>query len=800
MAAKTVWLLGAAMGVIASPAMAQQAADPTIASTAGSVPGVVDDRFAGEIVVTAQKRSQVLLDVPQSISVVGGERLEQQQAVNFADYAQLIPSLTIQRTNPGESRIVLRGINTGGASPTVAVYVDDVPYGASTGQSNGAGLAGDFDSLDIERIEVLRGPQGTLYGANSLGGLVKFVTTAPQLGIVEGKARLGVETVKGGDTGWSANGVVNVPLGTKIALRASGFYRKSPGYIDVVGLPQKDANDAESYGGRASLLFQPSETLSVRLNATAQNIRADSQEAFDADPFTLQPVTTDPYSGDPVSGYTRGTRFPEFSRTDYRVYSGVVDWDLGFATLTSVTSHSELKTNNTQDITDQLGGLGDAVYGSGGEGPESAGIYYPNQVRQKKFTQEVRLASADSDRFEWLVGGYYTRETGLIFQQYRPFAIPSGDPIDPSLALPVGPEGEEVTFPDFLVARLDSKYREYAAFGSVTWKFNDRFDITAGARYSHNEQSTVQMLAGSILPLSGAGNGPDVQTGSSDENVFTWSVSPRFELSDRASIYARVAKGYRPGGPNVVPPGAGPDFPAQYAADTLISYEAGIRAETSDRTFAIDAALYYLDWKDIQVSITYQVPAIGTVTGDGNGRKATSKGAEITATMRPIRGLDIVANATYNDAKLDGDLPGIDIGLTDEEGNSVLVAPGFDGDRLPYAPEWSVNLSADYSWAVSDRLQAFVGGNVRVIGDQPTDFDPTYRMVIGRRQHVDGYTTVDLRAGLDFDPFSLSIFAKNVTNADGAINVSAFGTRPGGAVAVTPIRPRTIGATLDFRF
>lgn len=789
----TALFCGAALTALASPAAAQQASSASDTAATSSPPKSQPTGYDNEIIVTAQKRSQLLMDVPQSISVVGGDRLDQQQATSFADYADLVPGLTLQQTNPGKSRIVLRGINTGGSSPTVSVYVDDVPYGASTGQSNGAVLAGDFDSLDIERIEVLKGPQGTLYGANSLGGLVKFVTTPPQLGIVEGKAKAGIEAVKGGDLGWSASGVLNVPLGDKVAVRAAGFYRNTPGFIDTVGLAEDDANSVESYGGRVSVLFKPSDTLSLRLNAMAQNIRADSQQSYDADPVTLKPVSTNPYTGEPVDGYTRGARYREYGNTDYRLYSGVLDWDLGFATLSSVTGYSRLKSNDLQDISDQLGGLGDSIYGSGGAGPESAGIYYPNQADQKKFTQELRLASPASDTFEWLVGAYYTKEKGRIFQQYLPFAIPDGTPIDPTLTLPVGPDGGDVTFPDFLMAKLDSEYREYAGFANATLHLGDRFDLTGGVRYSHNKQDTSQFLQGSLLPLGG-GTSPDLQTGSSDEDVFTWSVSPLFRLSDHASLYARVAKGYRPGGPNVVPPGAGADFPRQFNADTLISYEAGVRAETADRSFAIDASVFYLDWKDIQVSVTYQVPGLGAFTGDGNGRKAKSQGAEVTATLRPVSGFDVIASIAYTDAKLTDDLPGIDIGT------GSLVPPGYDGDRLPYAPEWSATISADYQWTLSGGAEAFVGGNVHLMSDQATDFDPTYRMVLGRRQSIDGYATVGLRAGVDIDPFRVTVFAHNLTNSGGLVNVGAYGARPGGAIDATPIRPRTFGATVEWGF
>jgi outer membrane receptor protein involved in Fe transport len=783
---KSLCLAGVAAVTCAPAAFAQQ---PTSSRPA---PTVADDAMViDEIVVTAQKRTQRLLDVPQSISVVSGDTLERQQATTFADYVSLVPGLSIQQTTPGNTRVVLRGINTGGASPTVAVYVDETPFGSSTGQSNAAGLAGDIDTFDIERVEVLRGPQGTLYGANSLGGVLKYITAAPKLGKFEARGQAGVEAVKGGGTGWSANGVVNVPIGEKIAVRASGFYRRNPGFIDTIGVARKDPNDVDSYGGRASILLQPTETLSVRLTALAQNIRANSQTAFDADPETLTPQSTNPITGDPIgSRLSRAEFYPERNDVDYRLYTGTLNWDFGFANLTSITSYGKLHDQKISDVTYQLPGVADAIFGTE---PGTRGLILPTDVTQKKFTQEVRIASPDSDKIEWLVGGYYTREKGRIVQSYAPFVIPTGALVDPALTLPAGPNGEDVVFPEFLRASLDSIYKEYAGFGSATWHVTPRFDITGGLRYSHNKQSTVQFLDGSFLPLSGAAIGPDVQDGGSSENVFTWSASPRFELSDHASIYVRVAKGYRPGGPDLVPPGADATFPRQFQADTLISYEAGLRAETADRSFAIDASVYYLDWRNIQTSVTYQT-SIGRITADGNGDKARSKGAEVTATLRPTRGLDVMFNVAYNDAKLKDDLPAIDIGLPDP------VAPGVAGDRLPYAPEWTANLSANYEWALSDRTTVFVGGDVHLISDQATDFDAVYRTVFGRRIVIDGYATVDLRAGIQTGPFNVTLFARNLNNALGLTNAGQFGTRPGTLVTASPISPRTFGATAGFAF
>ena len=187
------------------------------------------------MVVTAQKRTELLQEVPQSISVLSSEALERQQAIDFASYAPLIPGLSLTGSSRGVSRLTLRGTNTGGVAATVAVYVDDIPFGSSSGLANGSILSGDFDTFDVDRIEVLRGPQGTLYGASSLGGVLKFVTAAPKLDAFEARVQVGSENVEGGDYGYSGRGVVNIPLSDRVAIRASGFYRSEDGYIDSIG-------------------------------------------------------------------------------------------------------------------------------------------------------------------------------------------------------------------------------------------------------------------------------------------------------------------------------------------------------------------------------------------------------------------------------------------------------------------------------------------------------------------------------------------------------------------------------------
>ncbi len=717
-----------------------------------------------EIVITAQKRAEVLINIPQSVSVVGGDTLERQQATNIQDFANLVPGLSLSETNPGNTRIVLRGINTGGVGATVGVYVDEIPFGSSSGLVNGAILAGDFDTFDVNRLEVLRGPQGTLYGASSLGGVLKYVTIAPRFGVLSGAVRGGIESVDGGDLGWSGNAVINAPLGSKAAIRASGFYHRDGGWIDakadhlVIGgagsLAGHNINDDDIYGGRASLLFSPTDKLNIRLTAILQKIKADANNTVEVDPVSLEPI----------GGLQQTVFIPQFTKTKYRVYDGTIDYDFGFATFLSSTSFARLDQNLLIDGTTIFGPLlTQFVFGT------PTGLQQNQFTGFKKFTQEVRLTSPSNEKFEWLLGGFYTKEKGRIIQDLFAYDLVAHQPVPTDV------------FPETF-ARLPSDYEEIAGFVNGTYHVTDRFDLTAGGRFSHNNQNASQVLSG---PLVGGTTNFDNQK--SSESVFTYSLAPRFELNDHTSIYARVASGYRPGGPNVLAPG-GVEAGAKptYKSDRLTNYEVGVKTDLG-REFSLDASLFLLKWQDIQL-----FQSVNNVGFNANGGKATSKGLEAQASWRPIRGLQFLANAAITDAQLDEDAPD---------------AGGFKGDWLPWVPRTSFSLNADYDWMLSSDLHAFVGAGWHFVGEQSADFDAAYRTRVGRQRRIDSYGVADLRAGVDFHQFTLEAYVRNVTNTRGLtsatlLTTAAFGTPalPNGALSAAIIRPRTIGLTLTANF
>ena len=731
--------------------------------------------FREEITVTAQKRTEAIADIPASVTVVPGQLLEQQRVDDFKDLLPLVPGLSITETRPGSTRVTLRGINTGGVASTIGVYFDDVPFGSSTGLANGSISAGDFDTFDVARVEVLRGPQGTLYGASSLGGVLKYVPNRPRTDRFQARLLGSAETVDNGDPGYSVTGMANVPLGAKAAVRASGFYRFDSGFIDSIGnnpVPSlatpgvniiggtrvaSGLNALDRFGGRLAVLVQPSERFSFTLGAQIQDIDTDASSVVDADPRSLEPLNPTPVQ----SSYQK-----EFNDTKYRVYNGTLDGDLGPARLQSVTSYGTFETDFQSDLaiaTNLTGGpplsaLVTQLFGNARTRPLSAVL--PQTTSTDKFTQELRLVSVKGKAVDWLVGGYYTNEDSAIKQKIT--------------AVEAGTDNVATGIPILADVALDSTYEEIAGFANATWHATTRFDLALGGRLSHNKQVASQRSDG---PLAG---GParfdDVK---SSESPFTFSFAPRLEIGKSASIYGRVATGFRPGGPNVLPPAAPASVPRTYDSDRLTSYEVGLKAggRTADK-FSLELAGYYLDWKDIQLFLIVNNFGI-----NGNGGTAASKGFEIAASAFPTSGLTLSLNGAYTNAKLTQD-------------TSASVG-GKDGDPLPYVPDWSFGLNADYEWTLKGATRAYVGGSLGYTGDRPVAFNN--RAADGSIRRADSYVSLNVRAGAYHGRWSVELYGKNLTNDLGVTNIGTAGPLPNGALGLSLTRPRTIGLSVGTR-
>jgi outer membrane receptor protein involved in Fe transport len=292
-----------------------------------------------------------------------------------------------------------------------------------------------------------------------------------------------------------------------------------------------------------------------------------------------------------------------------------------------------------------------------------------------------------------------------------------------------------------------------------------------------------------------AGGPPtDFPVARSSENVFTYSVAPKYKPNPNMSLYARVAKGFRPGGPNVLPAGVPipPDVPRIFHSDSVISYEAGIKAESDTHVFSIDAAAFHIDWKNIQIFTI--VSGFGV---NANGKTAKSDGVEFNVGVRPVRGLDLSVNGAYTNARLTADTPP-DVG-------------GRSGDQLPFTPKFSVALNGDYHWQLGPSTRAHFGASLRHLSGQTASFDSDFVAAFGHQRHVRPYSVIDLFAGVNFGHFDLEAYVKNLGNSHGVTSVtgvSVFGRSPdtgfplfpGGAIGTGIIRPRTVGFTLGFNY
>jgi iron complex outermembrane recepter protein len=714
--------------------------DQAKSSGASSVAENSNNTSAGleEIIVTAQKRTERLIDTPQSIAVLSAEQLDALGARNFSDYADTIPGLTLTSQGVGGNQISLRGVTLGqDTSPTVGMYVDDVPFGSSTGFAQGAQTSIDVGLFDIDRIEVLKGPQGTLYGASTMGGLIKYVSKQPDPTAFYGTTQTGVAFTEGGGVSYNLAAAVNAPIITDtVALRASIFESHEGGFIDNVALDEKNANHSDVYGGRLDLLVKPTDQLTIRVGGFVQNVWRAGISTVD---YTLTGQA-------PYGSLGQNRLIPEPFEQLFRLGSFHVTYDFGFSTLTSVSSYQSNKIYQDQDYSAELV----PEFSEFGLGNFSS-VGAPEWVRTDKFTQEVRLASNGTHTVDWLIGGFYTHERSQN-QQAVQLRDPAGNPAPNNLFIFSGP----------------TTYEEYAAFGDVTYHITKAFDVSGGIRDAHNNQTIVQYGAGAL-----ESSGPQEELSAS---VRTYSADARYHFTDSVMGYVRYSTGYRPGGPNLVAiaPATGlPAGPASFQADTLKSYEAGIKAESPDRKYEIEATGYFINWNNIQV-----VTNDGGFTAYTNAPSGASiPGAEFSLTARPIESLIGRASFSYNDAHLKDAVPSIG---------------GLAGEQLPNVAKISGTAGLDYTiW--SGGPKPTVGTTVRYVSGRTASFEDSESLP---QYHVPAYATMDLRSGLTFNVVAVQLYLHNLFNKRGQMSA----TTTLGYPEVALVEPLTIGINLTTHF
>ena len=593
------------------------------------------------VTVTATRRREPLRDVPLRVETLKVEALERSGAGSLADYVGTLPGIDVSSDGgPGRSQVSIRGVNIGaGGTPTVGVYVDEVAFGSSTLFGAEAAAALDLSLLDLHHLEVLRGPQGTLYGAGAMGGVLKYVTNEPDSYAFSGKLGLGVRQTRGGALGHTENAVINVPLSEGVAaVRFAAFNDHDGGYIKTTGrFVGEHADDGNTRGGRVSLLLEPMAKLKVRLTATEQHIERNGTAQVQYDAATGAPIngdlmhkiaTTEPY------------------RIKNRLLSSDVEYDFGWARLNVIASSQRVDNTTILDATDIVGS------------PAFDFAQLDNHAPFRKNSQELRLTSARGT-FEWLFGLYRSSEKGSRDQ--RLWGQLAGD-------------GSTM---DFVTVDQPAEYVENAAYGDVTYNPTPALSFTLGARVARIKQTYETITNGAHdfpAPLH------------SRDSASTYLLTGRYSLDKLSSVYFRAASGYRPGGPNApaldqngqVVPGA----PASFEPDTLWSYEAGYKADLLDKRLNLEVALFDIRWDNLQQPIP-----IGATTVTGNASKAEIKGLEVAARYAVDKHWSLDGNLAWTDGKLTED--------------SAKLGPA--GSRLPNSAKLAVSVGARFSYALAGR-------------------------------------------------------------------------------------------------
>ena len=713
---------------------------PAPPATAESMTGDPPVLQLEEVVVTAQKRAERLIDTPQSVTVLSSDDITRLGAVQLRDFATTVPGLTLSTAGAGFNQVTLRGVTTGiNLSSTVGIYVDDVAFGSSTAFAHGSMLGLDVGLFDIDRIEVLRGPQGTLYGASTIGGLIKYVTRLPDTHNFVGEARTGVSATQHGGINYDVSGAVNLPLASdRAALRISAYESHDGGFMDNAANGRSDVNRSNIYGGRVDFLWTPTEALSIRLVGFLQDINRDGQATAD---YALTGATD-------FGALDQHRGFAEPFDQHFRLVSGTVNYDLGAARLTSISSYQSTKTRNFYDLSAAYVPVLNSLPLFGG--PYSA-VGDPALDVTDKFIQEVRLESAKGAPLDWLIGGFYTHEASNDQQSFA-LADLAGLPRPNNLFATDSP----------------SSFKEYAAFGDLTYHLARRLDLSGGLRYAHNQQVYTQNGSGLF-----SGSLPSRE---SSDGVLTYLANVRYRFTDDATGYLRYATGYRPGGPNAVandPVTGQPSAPPDFRADRLRSYEAGFKSQFGDRRYALDVDAYYIDWSDIQIFTNYH-----GFSFNGNAGKASIRGSELTLTALPARGLRLTGAFAYQNARLDQAAP--DLG-------------GADGERLPYVPGFTGALTSDYE-ILSRGTRPTVGATLRYVTRRMASFNQS---VADPQYALPAYALLDLRAGVTVHSINAQLYIHNVLDRLGQLSANT-GYGPYAQVAI--VQPRTVGITLSMSY
>jgi len=744
-----------------------------------------------EITVTAEKFTSTIQNTAISISALSGDQLVAAGLTRIEDIAHEIPGLSMRSAGPGLTEYEARGLaSNGGAAPTVGFYLDEIPLSPPALSQSGKVVI-DPNLYDVARVEVLRGPQGTLYGSGSMGGTVKVVTNQPKLGAFEGSVQGTGSYTDGGGGNYGGNLMLNLPIGETLALRvvASDLYRS--GWIDLITLNPfpvslasnsfgnlktapvqsviRNANDERLSSGRAALLFKPIDDFSVLLTAMTQHMALGGYDLVDSTPTTASP-------GPIYDAHYEAFPFREGVHDDIHIYGLTLNANLGFADLTSAMSYFDRLGWQTQDASV-------SIYWSNHGATPLVPVPYSEVDPSRQFTQELRLVSKDVGALHWVAGAFYS-SLHSVWQE---------ESSNPAVASTATPDGS------YFTSYNPYTVKQTALFTDGSFKITDQWKLAAGVRWYTYKSEQDEFSWGVDAPYPSPAVAPVLVTKASDKG-FNPRVNLSYEPSADLNLYATVSKGFRPGGANQIldtaPPVNCQAGSLTFGPDSAWNYEVGEKAKLFDNWLTVNGDLYYIKWTGVQQVLT--LPCGYQYYNNAGDGRAFGPELEINAKLSEHWAASF--SGAYTDSKLTSPNASYENFLT-----SVALRP--DG-VTPACPS-AVNCTAPIMNVVKDTASLSLTYSTDVLSDYHlaasvsdsftgTSHDVAYYF----DYHLPSYNLANARVNLAHDSWTASVFVDNLTNKVALMtaNNTSFQFNIPQVVRYSTNQPRTVGMQVNYKF
>ena len=702
------------------------------------------------VTVTAGKREQSVREVAGSVSAVTGQQLQDIGAQSLADYIQSTPGVVFNQYQPGVSHVVVRGIATSSGNVqgqgTTGYFLNEVPLN----EPGFTIVVPDIDTFDLNRVEVLRGPQGTLFGSASMGGSINYVANTADATGFDAAVEATVSQTRNADTGFGAKAMVNIPIKQDVfAIRAVAQYRDDPGYLDNIGLGRDGSNDVSVSGGRLSMVLTPSENTTLTWLSLLQTTDSDDNS------YRI------PALGDLV----RDTAVAEFTDTDIALHSLRLDQDFGWANFTALASYQKKQQDWRFDYTPIR-----VFYNADLDLDLTSPLYINSGGESEGRSIELRLTSPSGGRFEWLLGAMYFDTDKFLYEaigaEGAATAFDNSSLYGPGAGAVIAPDGEI-----FNAFYSDVSGSEAALFGEGTYAFSPQWKLTVGGRlFKTKVRITSTQVGFSTYP-----GDPIVTPSETDESGFNPKLSLSYTPNDNVMFYGLASEGFRFGTPNTPGLSAFP-IPAGSGSDSLTNYELGTRTTWLDGRLQLDATAFYVDWSDIQLRL--QTPDFFNYAT--NGGKAYSRGIELSANWRPNDQFQWLSSVTWQRARLDEDL------------FILFAGTAPKGSRLPGSSDWSVNNNLSYRF--DSRFSPTLTLTHQYLSEGISDLNSAVPGAVPNEQG--DYNLFDLRFRMSFGNTDITLFGSNLTDERGVTRTVSEVNGLGEGI----VRPRTFGVTAHWRY